>query len=188
MEHLSNLTCRNIVPEPARVYKPRIRRIEAPVTTKGTAPVSAAYEAAVFNFLLSRKTSLGIAETWRCKNVRVDGLLDLNNGTRLGLEIKYRMNWEKACQANSQIRWFLNHREAKTRRLTSAIVVFEEFSGDWARKAPSRFLENGWNYWYTDHHDLDGFRVDLVRLRADSFESFFDALDAARAARDEDAP
>jgi hypothetical protein len=35
----------------------------------------------------------------RFKNSLVDGELVLSDGTRLPIEIKWRMNWMKACQA-----------------------------------------------------------------------------------------
>jgi hypothetical protein len=61
-------------------------------------------------------------------------------------------------------------------------LFFEEFSGDWARRSPSRLLENGWNYLYTVHRGIGGVRVDLLRLRAGNYESFPAALTAAQAA------
>jgi hypothetical protein len=51
-----------------------------------------AFEIAVFNFLLAHKQPLGISAVWRCRNVRVDGLLDLDDGRRMALKIKYAMN------------------------------------------------------------------------------------------------
>lgn len=52
------------------------------------------------------------------------------------------------------------------------IVIFEEFSGDWNRKAGCRLLENGWSHWYRGHSEVDGFRVDLLRLRAGKLDAF----------------
>jgi hypothetical protein len=45
------------------------------------------------------------------------------------------MNWEKACQACAQIIWFKNYPPTKQYRLSGAIVVFEEFTGDCATQA-----------------------------------------------------
>jgi hypothetical protein len=55
-------------------------------------------------------------------------------------------------------------------------VIFEEFTGDWARQKASWRAENGWSYFYTDHHKVEGVRVDLLRLRSGKLETFVDAL------------
>jgi hypothetical protein len=52
------------------------------------------------------------------------------------------------------------------------IVVFEEFSGDWNRQAARRLLENGWSHWYRGKADVDGCRLDLLRLRDGKLEGF----------------
>jgi hypothetical protein len=39
-----------------------------------------------------------------------------------------------------------NHVEAKEKPLTSGLVVFETFTGDWARRKPKWLLENGWSF------------------------------------------
>jgi hypothetical protein len=71
-------------------------------------------------------------------------LLDLDDGRRIALEIKYAMNWEKACQACAQFGWYRTRVEAKEKPLSSGLVVFETFTGDWARKKRNWLLENGW--------------------------------------------
>jgi hypothetical protein len=180
MESLASLMSQTITPETARVNKPVYRRLEAPLPVQGTEP--AAYQAQVFNSLLASKMQLGISDVWSCGSVRIDGLVELVDGSRLALEIKYRMDWEKACQACHQISWFRNHPEGKARPINGGLVVFEEFARDWARRSPSRLLENGWNYWYTDHQYVEGLRVHLVRLRKQAFESYPMALAAASTA------
>ena len=79
----------------------------------------------------------------------------------------------KACQAEWQIRHFLrvaNEEKPSDRR--GGIVVFEEFSADWARKSGSRALPNGWSKWYLFHASLDGVRVDLLRFRGGKLHGF----------------
>jgi hypothetical protein len=79
----------------------------------------------------------------------------------------------KACQAEWQIRHFLRAgNEEKPLHWRGGIVVFEEFSADWARRIGSRALENGWNHWYLLHADLDGVRVDLLRFRRGKLHGF----------------
>jgi hypothetical protein len=181
MEPLADLISRDISPEPARANSPAARPIDAPILAAGTEKEPHAFEIAVFNFLLAQKQPLGISAVWRCRNVRIDGLIDLADGRRIALEIKYRMNWEKACQACAQFGWYRTHVEANEKQLSSGLVVFETFTGDWARKKPKWLLENGWSFFYTDHREVEGLRVDLVRLRDGTLESFPTALAAAKA-------
>lgn len=181
MERLSDLINQRIDPEPGRVLDPGFRRVDTPLPIAGTASAPAAYEVEVFNYLLACKEQLGVRDVWRCRSIRIDGLLDLENGQRVGLEVKYRMNWEKACQAGHQFSWFRKHPDAAARPIDSGVVVFEQFSGHWARRKKSWLLESGWNFWYMDHQDVDGFRVDLVRLLDGTFDSLPTALTAARA-------
>jgi hypothetical protein len=180
VEPLADLISCDIAPEPGRVNSPAAHPIDVPVVAKGTEKEPHAYEITVFNFLLAHKEELGISALWRCRNVRVDGLIDLVDGRRVALEIKYRMNWEKACQACAQFGWYRTHVEAKEKPLTSGLVVFETFTGDWARRKPKLLLENGWSFFYMDHREVEGLRVDLVRLRDETLESFTSALAAAR--------
>jgi len=180
VEPLTDLISRDISPEPGRVNSPAAHPIDAPILAMGTETEPHAFEIAVFNFLLTHKEPLGISAVWRCRNVRIDGLVDLVDGRRVALEIKYRMNWEKACQACAQFGWYRNHVEAKEKPLTSGLVVFETFTGDWARRKPKWLLENGWSFFYMDHREVEGLRVDLARLRDGAMESFTSALAAAR--------
>jgi hypothetical protein len=180
MEPLTDLISCDISPEPGRVNSPAAHPIDVPVVAIGTEKEAHAYEITVFNFLLAHKEKLGISALWRCRNVRVDGLIDLVDGRRVALEIKYRMNWEKACQACAQFGWYRTHVEAKEKPLTSGLVVFETFTGDWARRKPKWLLENGWSFFYMDHREVEGLRVDLVRLRDGTLESFTSALADAR--------
>ena len=148
---------------------------------KGSERMPAAYEIDVFNFLLAHKESLGISELSRFRALLVDGELRLSDGRRLALEIKYRMNWTKACQAGWQFSQFLKTREAKERPVDGGLVFFEEFSGDWASKSRNRLLEVGWSRWYGGHSQVERLRIDLLRLRNGVYESFPAAIQAARA-------
>ncbi len=82
------------------------------------------------------------------------------------------MNWEKACQACAQVGWF----RTRGNPIDGGIVIFEEFTADWAREKVRWRVEPGWSYFYTDHHRVEGVRVDLLRLRAGKLESFVDGL------------
>jgi hypothetical protein len=100
-------------------------------------------------------------------NVLVDGTLVLKNRRCLVVEAKYRMSWLKACQAGWQVGGFLQLPEGRRCRASGALIVFEEFSGDWARRRKGEKIENGWFQWYTGHARLPSrprFRLDLVRF------------------------
>jgi hypothetical protein len=182
VESLAELMNRRITPEEARVNRPTIRRLDSALLGTRAEPAYV-FEDAVFNFLRDQKESLGIEAVSKCANLRIDGILDLDNGDRLVLEVKYRMNWHKACQANWQFSWFLKRPEAKTRPIRGCLVVFEEFDGHgWQRRPASRLLENGWNYWYTEHSEVDGFPAHLARFRHGALERYDEALAAAHAA------
>lgn len=130
MERLTDLISRDISPEPGRINSPAAHPFDAAVLATGTETEPHAFEITVFNFLLEHKEQLGISGLWRCRNVRIDGLIDLVDGRRLALEIKYRMNWEKACQACAQFGWYRTHVEANEKPLAGGLVVFETFTGD----------------------------------------------------------
>jgi hypothetical protein len=181
VESLADLISREISPEPGLVKGPAAHRVDVAIPAKGTETPPNAFHIAVFNFLVEHKRALAISAVWQCRNVRIDGLLDLDDGRRIALEIKYRMNWQKACQACAQFGWYRTYVEAKEKPLSSGLVVFETFTGDWSRKKPNSLLENGWNFFYTDHREVEGLRVHLVRLRDGTLESFPTALAAVRA-------
>jgi hypothetical protein len=66
----------------------------------------------------------------------------------------------------------MNRTDRRPFTVDGGIVVFEEFSGDWNRQAARRLLENGWSHWYRGHADVEGVRLDLLRLRAGKLEAF----------------
>ncbi len=177
LESLAVLIKRDIrPPECAVPREPVFQPVDARLPETGTQP--AAFEAKAFNFLLAKKHSLGIARLLRCKNARIDGLIELEDGCRVGLEIKYRMNWEKACQACAQMAFYQRH-FAGDQKLDSGLVVFERFSADWARKKTAGSpVEIGWSHWYLEHHDAEGLRMDLARIQDDNFESLPSSLAA----------
>lgn len=166
-----------ISPEEQGRREPVVTPITAALSCPEDAKLPRKYECEVFNFLLDNKHSLGIEAVFSFKNLLVDGAIVLIDGRRLVVEIKLRMNWTKALQAESEFRQFLLTSEAKARPVHGAIVFFEDFQGDgWHRRAKSRFLKNGWNHWYANYSNIDGYRMDLFRLRQGAFEHYSMAL------------
>src|SRR5215218_4921999 len=102
MGFFDDLLKESIEPELLHVRAPDLRVLESEIPLTGMELEPAAYEIEVFNFLLAEKEHLGIAQVERAKNFRVDGVLTLADSQKVAVEIKYRMDWEKACQAESQ--------------------------------------------------------------------------------------
>jgi hypothetical protein len=131
------------------------------------------YERQVFRYLRSHGRRHGITSVRKLGNVLIDGTLMLKDGRCLVIETKYRMGWLKACQAGWQVAAFLRLPEGRRCRPASALIIFEQFSGDWARSRKGSSIENGWFHWYTDHARIAGrphFRLDLVRFRRGQLE------------------
>src|SRR4051812_32685725 len=97
---LSEITSRLYVPEKKVPKPPEMKVLIAPMAAKSS-KLHDAYEAEVFNYLLANREPLGIKKVFQFKNLWVDGAVELSNNRRLALEIKFRMNWLKACQAGS---------------------------------------------------------------------------------------
>jgi hypothetical protein len=138
----------------------------------GRTAIPDVFECTVLTFLFEHRQTLGIARLFHAKNLLVDGGLTLADGRFLAVEIKYRMNWLKACQTGWQLGQFTRMPEAGRYRPVGGVVFFEEFSGVWARRRGE--MERGWLNWYADHAVLPGddtFRVDLVRFRQGHLEA-----------------
>lgn len=171
MTTLSELIGRSITPEVKDCNRPKVEDLSAPIQWNGKKP-HGQYQAEVFNFLLANKDALGIRTVMKFTALLVDGAVELMDGKRLTVEVKFRMNWAKACQAEWQFRTFMKRTHRKPFPVHGGIVIFEEFSGDWNRKTGCRLLVNGWSHWYRGHSVVDGFREDLLRLRGGKLEGF----------------
>jgi hypothetical protein len=170
MVTLSELINRQITPEKQVRHQPRTVVLTAPILARSEQPQDQ-YEARVFNFLLDNRELLGVKTIMRFSALLVDGAVELTDGKRLTVEIKYRMNWAKACQAEYQFRNYLK-RHSKVYQVDGGLVFFEEFSADWERQAACRSAQNGWMNWYIGHSDVNGLRLDLLRLCNGKLEGF----------------
>ncbi|MBI2806618.1 MAG: hypothetical protein HYX68_16680 [Planctomycetes bacterium] len=174
---IADLISLEFKPEDRNRRKPVVTPLVTPLCLPETTKLPRKFECEVFNFLLANKDALGIETVFRFKNLFVDGAILLTDGRRLTVEVKLRMNWSKALQAESEFRRFLLTSEAKANPVNGMVVFFEEFQGDgWHRRAKSRLLENGWNHWYANYFRIEGYRADLFRLRKGVFEHYGLAL------------
>ena len=174
---IADLISLDVKPEERQRRKEKVKTLTALLDCPEHAKPSRKYECDVFNFLLQKKEDLGIQAVYKFANLRVDGGILLVDGRRLAVEIKLRMNWKKALEAESEFRRFLRSSEANAHPVQGAVVFFEEFQGaGWDKRPKCRFLENGWNHWYANYSNIDGYREDLFRLRQGAFEHYGLAL------------
>lgn len=144
---IADLISLEIKPEERKRRKPVVTPLSAPLRCPKNAKLPQQFECEVFNFLLEKKGSLGIETVFKFKSLFVDGAVLLVDGRRLAVEIKLRMNWTKALQAESEFRRFLLTSEAKANPVNGAVVFFEDFEGSsWKKEGqvqvPRKWLES----------------------------------------------
>ena len=61
------------------------------------------YEDRVFDTLWQQKDDLDLTRVWRLQSSVIDGALETQAGKMVAIEVKYRMNWMKACQGRCLI-------------------------------------------------------------------------------------
>ena len=131
------------------------------------------FEKDVFTFLFKNKSKLGIDKLFRIYNCRIDGALKLRDRSEFVLlEIKYRLNWFKACNARIEFQLFNNHFVNKLtfidrNEIHSGLIIFEEFSGDWKKQAKKRKRKNGWYLFYEEENFLksNDFKIDIGQFK-----------------------
>jgi hypothetical protein len=171
MAILSELISLHITPEKKTPKNWSIEELSGLTAVRGVKE-HCVYEAEVFNYLVTNKVSLGIKTVMRFSCLLVEGAVDLTDGRRLTIEVKYRMNWGKACQAECQFRNFLKRHTEDAGPVQGGLVFFEEFSGDWDHQTASRNKPNGWDNWYIGHSQVENLRVDLLRFCGGTLESY----------------
>jgi len=164
----SDFIDKEIIPEQMSTYKPQISEIRNKINSSPKT-IPSKFEKDVFNFLFQNKNELGIYKIYQLKNSSIDGLMTLDDGRSIAMEIKYRMGWEKACQANHQFEQFFRIAPEIVEKYNPQIgvVFFNEFSMDFKRRPKKYKNVYGWNYWYYYHNYLPGredFKIHLIRF------------------------
>jgi hypothetical protein len=166
MTTITELTNRVISPTRRPQREPKREVLTERIRPGSRIARSSTYEIEVFNHFWGCREDLSIRQIVRFRNRLLEGEITLSDGRRLLLEIKLRMGWLKACQAEYQVRSYLRRYNADNKPVDGAIVVFEEFSGDWNKKKGEAKNLWGWEAWYLHHaYGIDGIRMDLLRLR-----------------------
>jgi len=129
-------------------YDPVCRPVEA--ESKGTSENEPnLFETDVFNYLYRNKNELGIEKVYALQYMLVDGLLQLNDGRTVILEIKHALNWFTNCSARVEIaRFLVEKRLTPFKQPERALIIFEHFSPPWKRKT------RGWSYFYEEESVL----------------------------------
>jgi hypothetical protein len=105
------------------------------------------FEVEAFNYLYKHKASLGIKTLYRFTNLLIDGVMLLDDGRLVALEIKYALNWFKDCNARVEFARFFEEKkynDAHLKRPENALIIFDHFSGDWERQ------QSGWRKFYEE--------------------------------------
>jgi len=130
------------------------------------------FEKEVLNYLFENRKQLGIEEVYALENMHIDGAMKLTNGTTILLEIKYALNWRNCCNAKVAIQRFIQEELFKTLPTNQiperALVIFNHFSGDWAKKKENHIHDNGWSFFYEEEEvlrkKLPTIPVDIAQL------------------------
>lgn len=88
--------------EPRPTRRPALREIDTVPQLSSLMLGPARFERRVFQFLVNGREALGIKTVLAATNLLIDGGLVLRDGRFVAIEMKYRMNWLKACQAGWQ--------------------------------------------------------------------------------------
>jgi len=136
--------------------KPRLIEITELLPPPPSKRADLVFEKTVFNYIHKNKLTLGVGNIYQLHASRADGLLKLDTGQMVLLEIKYALGWVKSCQARIQFEGFLKlniYNKINIDRPANALIIFHHFSGDWARTGKSN-RQIGWENFYLEQNDL----------------------------------
>jgi hypothetical protein len=151
MRTISELIGRTIEPTGKVRQPPKVQALLSCASSANLTSPSRIYELEAFNYLFENSRKLDIESVIKFDNLHVDGQIVLVDRRRFVIEVKYRMNWLKQCQAVWQFKKFLSTKEAETNPVSGAIIIFEEFTADWSKKANSHAKNLwGWEGWYLE--------------------------------------
>lgn len=129
------------------------------------------FEDRAFAYLHKNRKELGVNAVYRFRNQKADGLLVLDDETRIAIEIKERLNIQSGCHAFWQL---LAYRQANGNEICHALIIFGDFARDWDIINGGRHFEIGWVRWYTEHHSFYGLRIHLLQLTESGHLTYFD--------------
>lgn len=113
------------------------------------------FEGNCLNFLLEKKHELGINSIYRISNGFVDCFITLDNGKSLAIEFKLQLDWHMSNVARSQINCFFVQKTYESLSLPEpefGLILFKQFSRDWAKEESKRKHENGWSQFYYEQN------------------------------------
>lgn len=134
------------------------------------------FEKEVFVHLFDNARALGIDKIYDLNMVRVDGLLKLDSGKVVLVEMKYALNWKTSCNARVEFQLFFEgtyhgkpFREYIPEKLPeAALIIFNKFSSDWNETRECWERIDGWNFFYEEEKIL-GSKFPTVPVRIARF-------------------
>jgi hypothetical protein len=131
------------------------------------------FERETFGYLFENKDKLGIKEVYKLTNMLLDGAVRLEDGRLILLEFKYVMNCYNSSRARLEVEGFMAEK-LYTQFLPAlsnperALVIFENFSGDWNRRTKDHKNLNGWTLFYEEENllrkELKVIPIDIAQL------------------------
>ena len=139
-------------------YKPKIIKIS-------DCKKNSEYEMEVFQYLNDNKDKLSIKEVYKCNNVKIDGIIQINDDSIILVEIKKKLSWVSCSHARIQLDLFLNNYKKYKRRNSAfnllkwyrkkrGLIIFKNFDDDWGEKNSKNCnIEKGWSQ-FSDHQKI----------------------------------
>jgi hypothetical protein len=146
-----------VLDRPINHLSPELKEITEPLPPPPGGKADLVFEKTVFNYILNNKQPLGVSNVYQLFAARADGLLKLDTGQMVLLEIKYALGWVKCCQARIQFEWFLRrmaYYKLCVNKPENALIIFHHFSRDWARIGKKNNRQKGWNNFYDEQDNL----------------------------------
>jgi len=153
------------VPKP---QSPRLIEVTESLPDPPSKRADLVFEKTVFNYILENKQSLGVSNVYQLRAARTDGLLKLDTGQMVLLEIKYALGWVKCCQARIQFESFIKlniYGKIHIDKPENALILFNQFSRDWARMGKYN-RQKGWYNFYDEQNYLsdDSLNIHIAQL------------------------
>lgn len=120
------------------------------------------FEKRAFIHLFDNVEKHAIEKIFVANNMRVDGLLELDDGKVILLEMKYRLNWFKSSNARVEFQTFVTdpliqkefQKHFPEKQPEGALIIFERFSHDWEKRTWNSLHEDGWSLFYEEEETL----------------------------------
>ena len=137
---------------------------------KGIKSTALVFQYSIWEYLNNNKSIYKISKVISLNAADVDGIVILENGATILIEVKYALNWFKCCNARTEIQLFL--RKKKYLELipeyampSAGLIIFKEFSSDWKNIRTKDQVERGWINFYDEQKYFNSdFKIDIIQF------------------------